>query len=137
MSAQSLPTEKCFAMVNAMCVAMFPNMFCHQGVWFIRQTTKFGVTCVLSYSGSKNLRFYWQAWYVNCISLFMRPLEKTCRKFKSSQTEVKGEEVRKRRKQDMRPELVLRCKLVGYMERSGIPVKSEMGLINKMITQMT
>lgn len=136
-SAQSLPAEKCFAMVNAMCVAMFPNMFCHQRVRFIRQTTKLSVNCALSYTESKNFRFYRQAWYVSHSSLFMRPLEKTCRKFKSSQTELKGEEVRERRRKDMRHELVLRCKLVGHMERSGIPVKSEMGLINKMIAQMT
>lgn len=52
------------------------------------------------------------------------------------QTEVKGEEVGGK-KEEVRHELVLRYKWVGPMERAGIPVKSEMALRNKMITQMT
>lgn len=43
--------------------------------------------------------------------------------------------MRKRRRKEMRHELVLRCKWVGHMERACIPVKSEMSSKNKKKTQ--
>lgn len=73
---------------------------------------------------------------MNRISVFKRPLEKTCRKFKSK-TRQKSKGKKWGKKEEVRHELVLRYKWVGHMERTGIPVKSEMALRNKMITQMT
>lgn len=73
---------------------------------------------------------------MNRISVFMRPLEKTAgssrgRPDRSQRGKSGGE------KGEVRHELVLKYKWVGPMERTGIPVKSEMALRNKMITQMT